>query len=241
MLPIARVLSLAVLTAGFASSATLTFTGANLSLGIGTVNGGAAWMGQDGANFNAYFVGGMDINVDGYTRTVFCIDAFTDIYIGSVNDTLLTVPDSERVMRAAWVLTSEYADLTTPHVDATSSELGAAMQLAIWDIIHDGGDGLGAGRITASTDPSNPTNAAVLIYAQQFLSSSFGQSTTNAIVYNNFCTGGVPASYCGVPSQTLLGLAATDPGPQGQTPEPASMALVGAGVLALAMLRRKQR
>lgn len=224
------------MTAGLSYSSTLTFTGANTALGVGTINGGSMWMNEDGTNYNAYFVGGMDINIDGYLRTVFCMDLFTNIYIGSVNDSTLTQPDGPLVQRAAWLLTSEYADLTAPHVDATSNQLGAALQLAIWDIIHDSGDGLTLGRVQASTDVNNPTDAVILLYAQQWISQSVGQATTSALVYNNFCTGGVPAQYCGVESQTLLGLAGNDGGPS--IPEPGTVALVGVGVLGLWARRR---
>lgn len=236
MLNLFRFVSLAALTAGLSYASTLTFTGLNATLGVGSVNGGSMWMNEDGANFNAYFVGGMDINIDGYSRTVFCMDLFTSIYVGSVNDTTLAQPDTPVVQRAAWLLTSMYADLTAPNVNATSNQLGAAMQLAIWDIIHDGGDGLTLGRVRASTDVNNPTDAVIVMYTQQWISQSVGQATTNALVYNNFCTGGIPAQYCGVESQTLLGLAATDGGPT--LPEPGTMVAVGLGLLGLGAWRR---
>ncbi len=236
MINLIRFVSLAALTAGLSYSATVTFTGVNTTLGVGTVNGGSMWMNEDGANFNAYFVGGMDINIDGYSRTVFCMDLFTSIYIGSVNDTTLAQPDAPLVQRAAWVLTSMYADLTAPNVNATSGQLGAAMQLAIWDIIHDGGDGLTLGRVQASTDVNNPTDAAIVLYTQQWISQSVGQGTTDALVYNNFCTGGVPAQYCGVESQSLLGLRVNDGGPS--VPEPGTMVAVGWGFLGWGAWRR---
>ena len=62
---------------------------------------------------------------------------------------------------------------------------GAALQLAIWDVVHDGGDGFAAGRIRQSADALNPTDSIVLSLANSFLSASLGQTQTGGIVYVN--------------------------------------------------------
>ena len=56
---------------------------------------------------------------------------------------------------------------------------GAALQLAIWDVIHDSGDGFATGRIRSTGN----TNAAVLSLAGQWVAASHGQSSTNAQVF----------------------------------------------------------
>ncbi len=229
--------------ASLSFSGTLAFTGVNAATGLGSANSGTHFYVQvDGANVDAYWVGGMDISVDGHSRLVFCIDAFTDIYIGSTNSTTVTLPDLAPVQQAAWVLNHEWNLLTTAPSDATTGQIGAAMQLALWDIVQNNSSPLAAaqGRIQISSDPLNPTDATVARYAQQFITESLGQASVNAFVYNNVCTANAPV--CGVTSQTLLGQAAFDGGAS-PTPEPATswLSLLGAAGVFLVRFARSRR
>jgi len=241
-----RVGALFLVSVGYSFSATLVFTGITTDLGMGTALGSGAnsslWSQQDGSNFNAYWIGGMNITANGIARVVFCVDAFTDIYIGSTNSSTLTAPSTAQMQRAAWLLTTEYAGLTVPHSGVSSNQLGAALQLALWDITMDNGDGMTAGRIRKSSSGLHPTDAVVLQYANQFIAESVGHSSTNAIVYNNVCISGAPAGSCGVQSQTLLGIVVNDGGPQVPAPEPSTISLcMIAGVAGILVQRGRGR
>ena len=70
-------------------------------------------------------------------------------------------------------------------VGTQQRNLAAALQMAIWDIIQDGGDGFTAGRIRRSTSASRPTDSIILSLANSFITQSNGQSYTNALVLSN--------------------------------------------------------
>ena len=102
---------------------------------------------------------------------------------------------------------------------------GAALQLAVWDVIHDGGDGFDAGRIQSNsyTDPD------VLDLSRQWAESARGQSSTAAYVFTP------PPGCTAFQQQIYLAADAGDGGPTGDVPEPGSLALVVAGGLAIAI------
>ncbi len=62
---------------------------------------------------------------------------------------------------------------------ASTAIEGAALQLAIWDAIHDGGDGFAAGRIQSNIY----TDSAVLELAAGWVAKSAGQNGPRAYVY----------------------------------------------------------
>src|SRR5204862_499848 len=104
----------------------------------------------------------------------------------------------------------------------TSSAKGAGLQLAIWDIVHDNGDGFAAGRVQAAGDPGNPTDPAVLSWAQFYESASVGKQSVHAFIYDNVDMGN------GQPAQMLAGPQYLDGGPTPptftafDTPEPST-------------------
>ena len=73
---------------------------------------------------------------------------------------------------AAWLLATYLPSLET-------AVEGAALQLAIWDVLHDGGDGFNAGRIQAS----EYTDTSVLELSQEWVTASGGKSSTLAYVF----------------------------------------------------------
>jgi hypothetical protein len=229
-----RTLALSFITAAAAFSGTLVVTGINGSFGLGTIAGSNLWMQESGTNLNIGWAGVINVTVDGVPKSVFCADAFTDIYLGSTNSTTVTAPSTTALQRAAWVLNTEWGMLNAPPSGVTMNQIGGAIQLAIWDIMNDGGNGFTAGNIQKSSDPAHPTDAKTLQYAQQFLADSVGKLSTTADVYTNVCVSGAPV--CNVPSQTLIGLA----GNTGilSVPEPASLSLLLLGGLGALLARR---
>ena len=105
---------------------------------------------------------------------VFCVNLFQGITLYqnyAATSVSPTVYDADGGA-AAWLMQT-----FLPTVD-TAIE-GAALQLAIWDVIHDSGDGFASGRIRSTGN----TNAAVLSLAGQWVAASHGQSSANAQVF----------------------------------------------------------
>jgi hypothetical protein len=240
----------ALMVAGLASADTLYVNGFDPSLGLGAALNTNGWLQLGGTTEDFYYYGAIDVTIDGYARTLFCIDPFTDIYNSSVNSSFLTLPGTPAQGQAAWLLNKYWPDTTTlPTVlvgstptTATSAEVGAAIQLGLWDVVENN-SGILANSTTVglSVDNTNPattaTDAVVADLAQSYVNASIGQSSGSAYIYNNFCTADAPV--CNVPSQTLIGLAVNDGGPT--APEPATiwMFLTG-GIFVLFARYRKQ-
>jgi hypothetical protein len=240
-----------LMVAGLASADTLYVNGVDTSLGLGAANNTNGWLRVGGADQDVYYYGAIDITIDGYARAVFCIDLFTDIYIGSTNSSVLTRPGTLAQGQAAWLLNEywpETTNLPTVVVDstpttATAAEVGAAIQLGLWDVVQNNSGTLDTSSTTIglSVNNTNPattaTDRVVAVLAQSYVTASSGQYSDSAYVYNNFCIGGAPV--CLVQSQTLIGLAVNDGGPT--APEPATiwMFLIG-GILVFFARYRKQ-
>ena len=124
--------------------------------------------------------------------------------------------------QAGWLMQT-FLPVTNTAID------GAALQLAIWDVIHDGGDGFDAGRIRSSSY----TDADVLALARERVAESHGQSTTAAYVYT--ASPGTPIFQ----QQLYLSGAQYDPpsDPPSDVPEPGTLAILGVGGLALVASR----
>jgi hypothetical protein len=147
--------------------------------------------------------------------TFFCADPFLGINYG-VYDSQAWIPAGYET-RAAWLYGNEIGGVDTQNE-------GAAMQLAIWDILFDGGDGAGSGIIGgASTTDTN-----VLALWSNYLTISDGQSSrTAASVYRN--------SLGGYEAQPFLG-----PEDPNAIPEPSTYALIGTGLVAAFFIRKRK-
>ncbi len=90
------------------------------------------------------------------------------------------------------------------------------MQLAIWDIVHDNGDGFTTGLVQWGPSSITGLTQVQIDLANGYLADSLGHSaTTGFSIYQNFDQG------TGAPAQTLLGA---------QAPESTTVLLTAAGV-----------
>ncbi len=168
----------------------------------------------DNQNTNVY-AGQIGVRFDtGVTAILFCADPFIALRLDTVEVTPLSGSQINQGERLAWMFNS-YAPAVTQSWQA------AAFQLAAWDIVADGGDGLGTGRIQSAST----TNAQILAAASALVAASLGKSDANGIFYQP--TAGPRYS------QTLFE-AVDNP-----VPEPSTYLLMGVGLLALSQLRRR--
>jgi hypothetical protein len=115
----------------------------------------------------------------------------------------------------------------------TTAPEGAGLQLAIWDIVQDNGDGFSAGTVQQGS-AANPTDATVLSWAKYYESQSVGQSSNDAYVYVNVNMGN------GSPAQTLEGPKFTQDGGPQPAPEPSTLILVGTILVGLGVVGRRK-
>ncbi len=199
----------------------------NVDTSLGEYN---VYINENGTNTSAYWAGGIAISVDGYSRSVFCVQLFTDIYLNTTYTTTIDFSDTANLKRVGWLLQNEFP---------VGQVAGAAFQLAVWDIIEDNGDGFGtakktAGTVSQSTDPNNPTSSAVVSAAAKYEADSKGKSSDYGAVYHN---------YLGTtPMQNLMGTPVTDGGPS-PAPEPSAILLMigGLALIGLGRLRLGRR
>jgi hypothetical protein len=186
------------------------------------------------------YAGEADITLDGnINRTAYCVAIFTDINPGTVyNTTLEDISAVNNGLRVGWLLDYESPLIGTSGngLAGTADQQGAGLQLAIWDIVNDNGDGLSKGNIqaatTSNTSTGNYTDAVAVTDAGIFEAASIGKSADAWVYYNTNQTTGAVA-------QTLMGYVTfTDGGPT--VPEPGTFGVVTLGlVIAGIALRRK--
>ena len=202
------------------SATTIDFLGNNAAMGVDIT------IRADGQEVN-WFSGFTNLIHDGLQQqTAFCVDAFTEIWNGSHNVILEDPSTLTGGVRMAWLMQNMLSTVTTPVA-------AAGMQLAIWDIAHDDGNGFAAGRIQSI---DNLTDAGVVAEAQRFLDASVGQASSNATVYSNIAGRDIAQSLmtCGTGG-------GSDCGGGSEAPEPGTLATlaIGAALTAYGARRRK--
>jgi hypothetical protein len=234
---IQRSFAILLLAAGLASATTIV---ANVDWSRGE----AIWINENGQPNHTYFSGvliiNLDVNGSEYTRDTLCVDLFTNIGVGAAYNTILLRPDQvpgRNLERVSWLvdnalLPTQGTVLPTamaPEDWVRTPAQGAGIQLAIWDIVENGGDGLYTGSVQA--DPLTDSDA--LNWAIFYESASEGHTSDLAFVYDNFSLDS------GARAQMLAG-PRFDDGPQ-PNPEPATFALSGAAMIAGLYLARRRR
>lgn len=229
-----------LLFAGFVRADELTPTG------IDTTRGEGIWIEENGSPVDAYFAGVIEIaltsNGQQYDRDTLCVDLFTDIDLDVEYNTLVLSPDQvtgRNLDRVAWLVDNALLPTQNSGISSAlpssdwveSVAQGAGIQLAIWDITSDGGNGFSTGSVQASTTPGEVTDPAALAWAEEYEALSLGQSSDSAFVYNNTAIGS------GTPAQMLEGPIFEDGGPT-PVPEPAPGAVVGMALIGLWTTRR---
>ncbi len=202
-----NILSLIVIASASASQAAmLTFHG-SVSGKHQSVN--INFMG----NGHTYNAGAMDASLDGGAHfEAYCVDLFHsvgngDTYAVNIKPMSMQGPNGTR---AAWLFNTYAASVNT-------NQLGAALQLAIWDVISDNGDGFDVGDFKSSEGGSLRT------LADSYLSASAGM-TGNAYWLEAQSHGERDNR-----NQNLMTA----------VPEPSSIAAIAVG--ALTLLRRRKK
>ena len=126
----------------------------------------------------------------GGSKTIVCVDFFVGIGEGIYSVNLLGPNAISNGTRVAWMLRNTLPSINTQSDPLARRQMATGFQLAIWDIVHDSGDGFSAGRIQQST--SALTDSSVLFWAKAFLGGTVGQSLNSGIVYRN--AGGIGVS-----------------------------------------------
>lgn len=232
-----------------AAADSIVVTGVNGNLGEYGV-----WIEEYGQDSNTYFAGVIDIQLSDsegvFNRDTMCVQLFTDIYIGQTYGTSVVTPNEEgggSLDQVSWLLDNALLPAqnggTTPSLIpsadwATTSAQGAGLQLAIWDLVENGGDGFSAGSVQAATGSNGPATDPTVLYWANFYEAYVEQSpsykTNDAFVYLNVDMGN------GVSAQTLEGPEfLNDGGPQPQ-PEAPTMLMAGTALAMLGLVGRRK-
>lgn len=200
----------------------LALCATNAQAGIITINGvglgGDVPLIANGTPENG-FAGQIFTNLNGSNIIAYCVDLFHGIGYTSYNNTTGAPSGYSNGGRAAWIL-ENYGGNVGGNDQAT------ALQLALWDVVHDGGDGLSTGTVILGGGASVTLRNA----AQDIILASYGHSSSRAtILYNNDLSSGARM-------QTLITYDASSP-----TPEPSTYGMMGVGLAVIVANWKRKR
>jgi len=211
--------------------------------GVDNSRGENIWINENKSSTDTQaYAGVIDITVTDnsgtqYNRISMCVDLFTQIQENVTYNTTVLNPDQvtgKNLLRVAWLMDNALLDgAGLPKADwVTTAAQGAGLQLAIWDIVHDNGDGLTSGNVERAQH-GHSTPSDVQTWVTTYLNASLGKSSDTGYVYQNVTTD------TGTVVQMLIG-PTYDTGP-GPTPEPPTFALVGGALIAIGQVVRWTR
>jgi hypothetical protein len=184
----------------------------------------------NGTEHTSLWAGPLLIGINGGPATfdVFCLDFFTSIDNHASYNVIATPPSPSLFQTAAQMYSTYVSNINS----ATGNDrklYGAALQLALWEVVIDGFDlgttgdlATGHFRESAITPFSSDLHNIVTSY----LTSALGPVAAGTVIYQSADTK--------LPMQTLIG------GGVPQVPEPATWAMLGTGLVAVGMLRRRR-
>lgn len=196
-----------------ASASTLSVTGVDYSLGqvVDLSANGQSKLTFAGIIFAEY---------ENTPVATFCVDLYTAIGIETFGVIANPVDQVINGRRVAWLI-QEFL----PSV--INADQAAALQVAIWDVVHDSGNGLSTGSLQAGATPE-----PVVTLAEQYILASVDKESSTGSVFTHVNGPLV--------KQQLMTTVDFTPSAFGvPIPEPATYALFGAGLLALGVVRRR--
>lgn len=199
-----------------------------------------------GGSETSGWAGVIQVRFDGQPASGFydtlCVDLFHGI---SVNHSYLVTETGLNTInnggRVGWLYTNWVGlgsmQTAAQSLGITTNEVGMGLQLAVWDIIHDGGDGLsrGAIRSTAGGNGNTGTNANVIAAVNYFEQVSAAQLSSNASIYLDAVNGIATQRQISVPFALFTSNAAAS-----ETPEPGTVGLAGLALAGIAAARRRK-
>jgi len=196
------------------SAATLSVTGIDYSLGQ------VVDLSANGQS-KVTFAGIIFAEYENTPVATFCVDLYTAIGIETFSVIANPVDQVINGRRAAWLIQNFLPEVL-------NADQAAGLQVAIWDVVHDGGNGLATGSLRAGAAPE-----PVVLLAEQYIAASIGKEATAGTVFTH--TKGP------LERQQLMTLASFSPTAFGvSVPEPATFLAMGAGLLVIGTFRRRR-